>query len=489
MKRLIPSTLGLVLVVALGASLGACTKQIVPIDRTKLPAPAAAPNWSPPTVQTWTLANGLTVWFLRQDSAPLASAQLILPSGGSLDPGDKAGLTAFTIDMLDEGAGDRDALQLSKEFQRLATDYGGGATREHCVFSLDMLADNLEPSLALLADILTKPRMAAEDFERRKAQRVASEVAAEANPSHGRSVVIWRALFGDGRFGYPVAGTPDTLAKIGLADIKAQHAAIVRPGGAHMVIVGALSREAVARVVDAQLGGWEGAPSVPQRPLARNATGVGVHLVDYPGSAQSAIAVVRRATDRNAPDLFDAMVFNRTLGGAFVSRINMNLREDKGWTYGARSAFVRLHDAGLFMTYSNVKTDKTGASLKEILEEYRAFTTSRPLTQDELDKAVGGMLLGLPGRYESIGKVAGEIATMPEQGRPATWLQGWPANLRKVTLATARAAAAKVLHPERFDIVVAGDRALIEEELKTLGLPIQLWDARGNKIEPADATR
>jgi len=207
-------------------------------DRQALPALPAPAAWAPPAVDVWRAANGLTVWHVEQRQAPLVSLSLVLPTGADADPAEKAGLTALTVDLLDEGAGARDALALSDALQRLATDYGAAVTSQSTTLSLNALAEHLPASLDLLADVLTRPRLSAEDFERVRQQRAAQAVAREADPAATRGVLLRRVLFGEGLQGLPAEGAEETLARVTLDDVRAQHAAVARPEGATLIAVG-----------------------------------------------------------------------------------------------------------------------------------------------------------------------------------------------------------------------------------------------------------
>jgi zinc protease len=452
------------------------------VDRSALPAPAAPIVWAPPAVETWRLSNGMQVWLLTQEQAPLVSLTLQLPNGSATDPAGKAGLTALTVDLLDEGAGERDALQLGDALQRLATDYGAEATTDTVDFSMDLLADQLSPSLALLADIVRRPRLPEAEFKRRKAQRLAASLAGEANPTTARSNVTRRVTYGSGYGAFSPEGIRSTLAKLTFNDVRGHYRQLVAPAGASFVVVGAVDRATLTAALEAAFGDWQGAPTLTPAAVDAKPLAAGIHLVDFPGSSQTALAIVRRGAAFTAPDYFEAELFNRVLGGAFTSRINMNLREDKGYTYGSFSTFVRRRLAGAYVVGAGVKADTTAASIAEVFKEFAAMVGDRPITDAEFADAKRGMLLGFPGRFEQMGGVAEEIAVMPTHGLPADWLARWPERVQAVTKQAAMAAAAKTLDPAAFAIVVAGPRAVIEPQLQALGMPITTYDAQGVKL-------
>ncbi len=453
------------------------------VDRSKLPTPAPPKSWAPPAVATWTLPNGMTVWYLRQTQAPLVSLRLLLPHGAASDPTGKAGVTSLMADMLDEGAGSRDALALGEAFQRLATDYDVSVSTDDVTLGLDMLADKLEPSLGLLADVVRRPRFPKAEFQRVKAQALAAALARQASARAVRGVLVRRAVFGEGYAGHTVSGDPATLKKITLRDVQRQYRALVAPAGAIVVVVGDVERGRVRRALAAAFGDWSGAPSVKTAALAPAPTERAIYLVDFPGASQSQIAVARRAAGYDDPRRAAATLFDYVLAGAFTSRVNLNLREDKGYTYGARGMFLRYRQAGMYVIGAGVKTATTLASLREIFKEMRAMVGPRPITAKEFQEAKSGTLLGFPGRFETLSDVAGEVSEVAAEGLGSDWLSRWPAGIAAVTVDQANAVAAEVARPDDYAVIVAGDRAKIEADLEKLGLPIYVYDATGRRLD------
>lgn len=456
-------------------------------DRSSLPQPAPMPDWIPRRPATFRLSNGLRVWFLEQGPAPLVSAILVLPGGSATDPVGKAGLTALMADLLDEGAGGRSALELADELKRLATELSTAADVDATTLSMDLMADTLDASLALLADVAQRPALDPAEVARRRDHRIAQALAGESEPETARSIVLRRGLFGDGYGGEIPRGTRRSLPGLTAADVKAQYRKVVAPDRAELVIVGGVEQAAVAAVVERHFGAWRGRSTVRELPLAASATGPAVHLVDFPAAAQSTLAVAARTPGADDPEYFPALVFNRAFGGAFSSRLNLNLREEKGYTYGARSLFFRFRRAGMFAALAAVKTEHTRASLDETLRELGEMCGERPLTPGELEEAINGLLLGLPGRFERTSGVAAEVANLPMYGRSEDWLSEWPRRLQGVTLEAARAVAGRYCDPRRMDLFVVGDRAVVEPTLAGLGRPVFVYDAQGAVIDRGGA--
>ncbi|HHH28791.1 MAG TPA: insulinase family protein [Polyangiaceae bacterium] len=448
-------------------------------DRGKLPTPAEAADWSLPTVATWKMGNGMEIWHLEQRSTPLVSLRMVFPRGSASDPPGKAGLTGLTADMLDEGAGDRSALEIGEALQRLATDYSASPDVDGVMATMDMLADEVGPSLSILSDILRKPRLSAEELQRRQSLWIAQAISRESNPGAVQALIERRVLYGDGYSGWSSYGTKTSLKGIRLGDVKRQYAAVFQPEGVKVVVVGAIDAPTLKKHLEASFGDWKGKPTakpaeVVEAPLPTKA----VYLADFPGSTQSAVSVVRRADGVDASDYFSSRVFNWALGGAFSSRLNLNLREDKGYTYGARSGFERHLKAGMFGLSSKVKSETTRPSIDEMLAEIERIGGAQPLSETEHTEAIDGLMLGFPGRFERLSSTAGQLAYQAQVGRDANWLGAWPDKLRNVTLEQARQSAKAYADLDDYVIVVAGDAKKLESTLDGLG-PIYRCDAEG----------
>jgi zinc protease len=468
------------------ALLAGCGASPTPIDRTKLPTPGAEPKWAPPPVETWTLPNGMNVWFVRQDQAPLISVRVVFPRGGAADPPGKAGLTSLVGDMLDEGAGGRTSLQISDDLQRLAIDFGASTATDATLVSMDILADKLPESLKIFASLLRTPDFPAEEFERRKAQRIAQALSDEATPGTAASLTLRRALFGDGYGSQAPNGTRASLQALTVDDVKAQYKAVIQPKGATVVVVGPTDRPTVERALLAVFDNWRGEPTAAVQAIEASGPPAQIRFVDFPGSTQSVVQVARRVPGVGADEIFASEVYNWALGGAFTSRLNLNLREEKGYTYGARSGFNRWRQGGFFGLGASVKADTTRPSIDEMLKEIREIAANRPVTEVERNEAVNGMLLGFPGDFERMAQVAGELAGLAVDDRPADFLRQWPEKLAAVTTAEANAQA-KARAEGAWTIVVVGDKASLLPTLQSLGLPVVEHDAQGNPLPAAPA--
>ena len=462
----------------------AAAPTVPPPDFSKLPAPTAARPWSPPAVETWQMANGVSVYFVPQAHVPLVSISLVVPRGACTDPPGKAGLTALMADLLDEGAAGRNALQLSEAWQALGADFSITTTTDAIIFDLDALADKVTDSLALFADVALRPDLSSVEFQRRKDQRIATALAAEADPASTRSVALRRVVFGQGYGALPADGLRPTLKGLDIKDVVDQYRAAVVPQGASLIVVGATDRATVQAELERAFGGWAGAAKVAFQAVDSNQPERAVYFVDHPGASQSAIAVAMRSESAQAPDLFESEVYNWTVGGAFTSRINLNLREVKGFTYGARSGFYRWSQAGFFSVGALVKAPHTRESVDEIFKDLAAAHQGRPITAQEANEARAGLLLGFPSEFESVSAVSSKVTELAMLARPATWYSDWPRRVEAVTDAAVGRVAERASHREAYVVIVSGDYASVGPTFESIGLPIVRLDAQGNRLPP-----
>ena len=453
------------------------------VDRKRLPEPGQLKAWTPPTPRLSALRNGIKVWHLERGSTPLVSLLAVIPRGSATDPKAKAGTAYLMADLLDEGAGKLGALQLSDELQRLATDYSSGVNVNYVMLAMDLLAENYGRSVELLADIMRRPRFEPAEFKRRKDYFVAAAISNESQPQAARSLAMLDVMFGEGYGGSVSQGTRSSLGRIGLNDVKAQYRRLIVPEGLEFVVIGGIEQTAAMDALERAFGDWAGKSSAVEADVSEKTPASALHLVDFPGAPQTVFSIVRRAPGAKSDSYFPAMIFNRGFGEAFTSRINLNLREDKGYAYGASSSFSRFRKIGYFAISSSVKTDVTRPSIDEVLSEISALCGKRPITPTERNEAVSGLLLGFPGRFETLGAMAQQFAGIVIYQRPVNWFDAWPAAVEAIDVQAANRVAHENCDPNSYSIVLAGDRASIEPTLATLNRPLVLHDRQGKRIQ------
>jgi len=354
--------------------------------------------------------------------------------------------------------------------------------------TLSALSENLDASLDIYADVILNPAFPEADFERLKSLQLATLQQEKATPGAMAQRVFPMIVYGQGHaYGNPLSGNGNEESVAGLAreDLVAFHSTWIRPNNATLVVVGNVSMAELAPKLERAFGDWQPA-DVPEKNIGTVAQKAQseVYLIDRPGSQQSVILAGHAAPPKANPDEMAIEAMNTVLGGSFSSRINMNLREDKHWSYGARTRLLDAAGQRPFFVYAPVQTDKTKEAMQEVLTELTGIQGERPVTSDELGKAKDIRTLTLPGRWETNSAVSGDIVRMVRFGLPDDYYDTYAGEVRSLTIADLSDAADKVIHPGRLVWVIVGDRAVIEEGIKELGLgEIHYMDADGNELD------
>ncbi|MDB4982338.1 MAG: peptidase [Myxococcales bacterium] len=454
---------------------------VVPPDAMmRAPIVGPLPRLEPPHPTRFVLSNGVEVLAVRREVAPLVALNLMLRVGSDLDPAERLGLGSSTAEMLDEGAGARDPMQMAEDLEQLGADLWLGCGRDGSQLSVQVPLANFEPALGIAADVLLRPRLAETDWERVRHDRLTGLSQRRDQPESVAALASDRVLFGDAHpYGRPTDGYEPTVARIGIDDIRAFHAAHYRPGNAVLVVAGAFDDKKLQRQLEAALGGWTApgtsspalAPALP--PRAR------LVLVDRPDAPQSIVRFVGPGVDRRSPDRPALAMLNAILGGSFTSRLNFNLREKKGYTYGAGSSFSFLRRPGAFAARAAVFTEVTAASVGEFLNELTAIR-AEPVTVEEHTKARAILLDRVAEGLATSGGIAATFAELGLYSLPLDEPARFIAALEKVTSEDLQRLAREHIDPATMSIVIVGDRAKIEPGLRELGLPApELRDADG----------
>jgi zinc protease len=384
------------------------------------------------------------------------------------------------------------ALQISDALRELGATLDARSGLDTTTVSLQALKSRLDPSLDLFADVVLQPAFPAAELERQRKLLLAAIDRERVDPSSMASRVLPRVVYGEGHpYGNPLSGsgTKASVSALTREDVERWYQAWFRPGNSTLIVVGDVTAKEVLPRLERLFGGWKpGATPRKDATLADRAGGPRLFVVDRPGSVQSVILAGEAAPPRANPQEIAQGVVNRVLGGNFTSRINMNLREDKHWTYGARTAIVDARGPRLFLVSAPVQGDKTKEAIQEIDQELRGLRGKRPVTADELAAAKGSLTLALPGRWETSNAVVGSMAEVVAFGLGDDYYDTYAGKVRALDPKQV-ADAAKFLDPDRMVWVVVGDRAKIEKSLLELGLgtPV-LLDADGAPAGTATAT-
>jgi predicted Zn-dependent peptidase len=462
------------------------------------PAPTIDPLGPPPTLDEPAMytppspivfdgPGGSKVWLIERKSLPIVSISLVVPYGAALDPTGLSGLAHMTADMLDEGAGTRDALTFSSALDELGAKLSSATDRDMSVVSLEVLSDRLDKALPLMGDAIVKPRHDKKDFERVTKLWKNALKARGDDPSEVARTVTTAVYFGEGHpYAPPVDGTLESAAKLSLVSIAANHKKLWRPDVATFVIVGQTNREAVSAMLNSAFQGWtapkEKAP-VPAAPASPKAGALRTIVVDRPGAPQVVMSIVREGVTSASTEQPLLSLMNVALGGSFTSRLNQNLREKHGWTYGARSRFNLQRGAGMFVARAAIKTDAISPALKEALAEVRGVA-SGGLSDDEVHKVKAQMRADAVDTYGTSHGIASSLASNAGLGlgfdADATTLKAQGAAQR----ATLNDLAKSYLSLDHALIVLVGPRAEAEAALSSNGLPApEIRDADGNLVK------
>jgi zinc protease len=456
-------------------------------DRSKLPDVGAPPDAQFPALERATLSNGLKLVLARRTSIPQVELDLLLDAGYASDQFALPGTASLAMSMLDEGTATRSALQISDRLADLGATLGTASRLDVSSVSMQALTAQLDPSLELYADVILHPAFRQADLERLRKQRIAQIQREKADPVGMALRVFPKVVFGEGHaYANPWTGTGTeaSAAKITRADIVKFHQTWFKPNHATLIVTGATTMAEIRPRLERLFAGWKPG-DVPRKNIAPVASpaATSVYLLDRPGSLQTVLIAGDIAPPKANPDEPAIETMGAVLGSDFGSRINMNLREDKHWSYGAFSFIRDARGPRPFIAYAPVQTDKTKESIVELQKELRGILGERPITPDELKRAQASLTLTLPGSWETMGAVAGSIGDIVAFGLDDRYFDTYADRVRAQNVSTVTAAAAKVVQPDHMVWVVVGDRARIEASIKELNLgEIHLVDADGNPV-------
>ncbi len=439
-------------------------------DRSVAPGVATSTRIRIPRLFEFELPNGAAVIVAERRALPLVHLELRFGGGAAAQSAGEAGLAGFTAALLDAGTESRTARQIADSLEFLGAEFSAQAGHDEMAVSLTVVKPRFSEALGILADLIRNSSFPGEEVERVRAERL-NQIRQESDlPQAVAGETLAEALFGAGHpYGAPPVGTPATLEGFTRDDVERYRDRVIHAGNATFVVVGDVTRDEVESLLGEAFEGW-GSGDAPAPASARSPSPAvsTVHLVDRPGSAQSEIRVGRVAVKRDDPAYFDLLVLNTVLGGSFTSRLNSNLREDKGWSYGAGSDLQMRRAPGAFVVGTAVHTPVTADAVREILGELERIARE-PVPPAELARAAGYISLRLPERFETRAGLAMELAELRLHHLPLDFFEGFAAGVARVTPESLQSAAQRVLEGG-WAIVVVGDRESVEEPLRALGV-------------------
>jgi len=451
--------------------------------RKNKPAAGPAPVMHLPVPTQFKLENGLDVLLVENHALPILTAELVSRAGSENSQPGKSGLATLTAEIMSDGTDSRNLEKLANDQELIGTRIGTGAGMDSASVSISMLTAHASQGLDLLADVAEHPAFRAEDVDRRRKQRLVRIAQETDNVQVMAQRVGPKLVFGDQPYGLSSTGTKESITGLTADDITGFYAEHYGPQDSALVLVGDVTRAEAEKLARQYFGKWTGkAAAKAAIPPAPAAPPTHVVIVDKPGAPQTALFAFGLGVPENSPDSHVLDVMNYTLGASFASRINMNLREVHGYTYGARSAFLRYRDGGEFLAGGLVRTDVTAPAAKELMSEIRGFP-GKPSTPEELAAAKEASTRSLPGRFETAAATASAMDSIFLYNRPLDYYAKLPAKYDAVTDADIARAAKEYLHPDHLVIVTAGDRSKIEPGLKDAELgSVEVRDVSGKLV-------
>jgi predicted Zn-dependent peptidase len=458
-------------------SAGTLTAQAQLPDRSKAPAPGPTPQLRVPPIVKRALSNGIPVWVVEVHEVPLVTLSMVVRSGSSADPAGKFGIANFVAAMLDEGAGARSALELADAVDYLGASLTTSSSFDASAVRLEVPVARLKDALPIVADVAMRPSFPPNELERIRQERLTALLQARDDPESIVAFAFPRLVYGGShRYGTPSVGMPETVKSFAIDDLKNFHAAHYRPDNAALIVVGDVATDSIMPMLESAFGGWKSPPgSNPAAgvPPAPQLTARRVFLIDKPGAAQSQIRIGWVGVPRSTPDYFAIEVTNTVLGGSFTSRLNQNLREQHGYSYGARSGFDMRLMPGPFQAAAGVQTDKTAEALKEFFIELDGIR--KPIPADELNKAKNYVALGFPSEFETTSDISRHLEEVLIYNLPDDYFPSYIPKIQAVTPVEALRVAERYIQPTRMAVVVVGDAKSVEASIKALNLgPMRL---------------
>jgi len=457
--------------------------------RQQPPAPDGKVQFVAPKIVETKLKNGLRVLISERHDLPIVSARLVISFGAGDVSDARPGSMSFMGVMLEQGTKKRDALKLSDDFEAIGAGHGAWVDWDSAGVSLRVLTDKLDAGLELMADVALTPTFPQGEIDRLQTRRITAIQAEKSNPGAVAQNAVSAALFGRSHpYGHSLSGEEADAKKLTRAEIVRAYDRVFNPQSAAIVVAGDVTQASLLPKLEKAFGGWTAKPGAltrraPKAP-AKAATDKRIVFSDRPG-AQAQIQLVRTGVPYAVKDRDAYIIANAILGGMFSSRVNMNLREKNGYTYGARSYFSMRHGAGPFLVGAAVHADKTAAAIKEVLSELDGLRRDGP-TEEELALAKESIRLAMPGRFEGVSDVAAAMSDLVVYDLPLDEYEKRPARVDAVTADDVKRVAKEYFGSDAMTIVVVGDRNTVGKQVEGLGFgPLDERDAYGNPLGAA----
>ena len=433
-----------------------------------------------PDVERARLSNGIEVIYARHSTVPVVRIALEFDAGYAADPKGKLGTQRLMLNLLEEGTTSLNSIQLAEAQERLGANITTGASLDRTAVTMAALTPNLAPSLALMSDIVRNPAFEPREIERLRSQQLAAIASEMTQPAGIAQRMLPPLIYGgEHPYGIPFTGSgdPAMLATVTREDLVEFHQKWIRPDNARIFAVGDVPLSELVPLLESNFGKWS-APAVA-RGSKSFATSIPearprIVLIDRPQSPQSLILAGTVLPIKGTDDLLELEAANEVLGASFTSRLNMNLRESKGWAYGVGGVINRIEMDSPYLVYAPVQADKTGPSIKELITDINAFVGDKGITAAELERTVNGRVRELAGSFETSARVLNALRSNDLFDRPDNYFETIADRYRGMTVTSLDTAARKVIDPDRLVWVVVGDASVVRPQLESLGLPVEV---------------
>ncbi len=455
------------------------------VDRSKKPVEGKTPKFTLPKIQKTVLLNGLNVMLVEHGELPVLQMQFVFQTGATSDPLDKPGIANLTMRLLDAGTKKRTALEIAEEIDYIGASLNASTGYDGSFVNVLTLKKHLSKVLEIVSDVIQNPTFPQSEFDRIKKEVLTNLLQQKDRPEVIVGKVFSRVMYGDKHpYGNAVDGTDASVNEIKIEDVKKFYEKYFYPNNATLIVVGNTKLAELKTVLEKHLSTWK-SKEIPftAAPKVDGDIRTGIFMVDKPKAAQSQIRVGAIGVSRSTPDYFALEVMNMILGGNFNSRLNWNLREQKGYTYGVRSGFTYRKEAGPFSASGGFKSNVTDSCVSEILNEIKKMKES-DVTEDELIFAKNGLVRALPRLFETPAQISNQLANLALYNLPDDYFNTYIPNIDKITVKDIRNVSEKYLNPDKMAVVIVGDVELNKTNLEKLNLGgVNLLDADGKQLE------
>ena len=454
----------------------------VKLDRSVMPPPKNEPVFTPPTPTRTKLSNGMGISVIEQRGLPIVAFGVLMDAGASRDPEQLPGLAGFTAQMLPEGTDTKSSQDIAQAFEFIGSRISADGRREYTLLSAETLTKHWSTALELTADLVLNPSFPDHELERVRKEHLTELRRGKDEPNAVAEQLLAGLVFRrDSGYGHPLSGTESSIGALNRDDMVRQFDRDYGPENANLIVVGDVSIEEVAKRAESVFGSWTGGSpgvNVEATIVPSNGTAT-IYLVDRPGAPQSVIRALHTTIPRLHPDYLGLTLMNYAFGGQFSARLNQNLRQDKGYSYGYQSHVQWHRGPSLLLAGGSVQTEVTKESVFETLKEFNEVRGDRPISEEELENAKQSVLRSFPANFERPGAVMGQVLQMVQFGLPDDYLQTVRSNVESVTLDDVHRITQELVRPDQLKILVVGDRQEVEKGLRELELPTVILDVDG----------